>query len=41
MKNIYLYDPEVCDGHYCCMDCDDHCPWADMVLEKLAEEEEE
>ena len=31
MKNIPYYIPEVCDGHYCPMDCEAHCPWADIV----------
>lgn len=38
---ITLYDPEICDGHYCCKDCDECAPWADMVLEKIAEEGEQ
>lgn len=25
MKNVYAYNPEVCDGDYCPMDCD-RCP---------------
>lgn len=42
MKNIYLYNPDICDGHYCPMDCD-RCHWADacMEAEAAAEEEEE
>ena len=35
---MHLYDPEICDGHYCPKDCEDHCPWAEEVLEKQAEE---
>ena len=39
MKNIPYYTPEICDGHYCPMDCEDgHCPWADEALEKIADE---
>lgn len=38
---ITLYDPEICDGHYCCKDCDECEPWADMVIEKNAEEGEQ
>ena len=38
MKNIPYYTPEVCDGHWCPMDCEDHCPWADEALEKIADE---
>lgn len=39
MKNIYLYNPVICEGDYCPMDCD-RCPKADEAL-KLQEEEEE
>ena len=38
VKNIPYYTPEVCDGHWCPMDCEDHCPWADEALEKIADE---
>lgn len=40
MKDIYLYDPEICDGDYCPMDCD-HCYKADKIIEKLEQEEED
>lgn len=40
MKNIYLYDEEICDGHLCVKDCD-RCPWADKVIEKQAESEDD
>lgn len=34
MKNIPYYTPEICDGHYCPMDCEDgHCPYADEAME--------
>ena len=42
MKNIPYYTPEICDGHYCPMDCEDgHCPWADEAMEFIAEQEDE
>ena len=37
-RDIWAYDPEICDGDYCPMNCD-HCPKTDKVLEKQAEEE--
>jgi hypothetical protein len=37
MKNIYLYTPEICDGGFCCKDCD-RCPKADKALERMEEE---
>lgn len=40
MKNIYLYDEEICEGHLCVKDCD-RCPWADKVIEKQAESEDD
>lgn len=40
MKNIPYYTPEVCDGHWCPMDCD-HCPYADEAMEVMEEEEED
>lgn len=37
MKNIPYYTPEICDGHYCPMDCEDgHCPYADEAMEYIA-----
>ena len=39
MKNVWLYRPDICDGHYCPMDCDICHPWADMVIEKEEEDE--
>ena len=41
MKNIPYYIPEVCDGHYCPMDCEAHCPWADKAMEYIMEVEGE
>lgn len=41
MKNIPYYTPEICDGHYCQMDCEAHCPWADEAMEFIAEQEDE
>lgn len=35
MKNVWAYNPEVCDGDFCPMDCD-HCRKLD---EALGEEE--
>lgn len=40
MKNIPYYTPEVCDGHYCPMDCEAHCPWADEAMEFNFKDEE-
>ena len=39
MKNIWAYNPAVCDGDYCPKDCD-ICPKTDECLE-LEEEEDE
>lgn len=39
-RDIWAYDPEICDGDYCPMNCD-ICPKADKVMEKQAEEEED
>ena len=43
MKNSPYYNPEVCDGHYCPMDCENQCPWADeaMSVETNLYDEEE
>jgi hypothetical protein len=38
MNNYELYTPEICDGHYCCRDCE-VCPLADEIMEKQEEEE--
>ena len=38
MKNIYLYNPDVCDVEYCCKDCD-KCPKR-HILEEMNEEGE-
>ena len=40
MNNYSAYDPEFCDGHYCCRDCD-NCPWADEAMEYILEVEGE
>ena len=40
MKNVYLYTPEICDGDYCPMDCD-QCPKAELILELEDEEDAE
>lgn len=36
----YLYRPDICDGHFCCGDCDQCSPWAFLSEERSAEEEE-
>ena len=41
MKNIPYYTQEVCDGHYCPMDCEAHCPWADEAMEYIMEMEDD
>ena len=42
MKNIPYYIPEICDGHYCPMDCEDgHCPYADEAMEYIASLEDD
>lgn len=38
MNNREYYDPEICDGHYCCRDCE-KCDLLDEILEKLEAEE--
>lgn len=40
MKNVYLYDPDICDGGPCYYDCD-ICPLRHVIEEKDAESEEE
>lgn len=32
MSDLYQYDPDVCDGDFCPMDCD-HCPKAEREEE--------
>ena len=32
MNNYSQYDPDYCDGHFCCRDCE-CCPIADKILE--------
>lgn len=39
-QDIYLYTPEICNGHECPGDCDKCTPWADMILEAQADCEE-
>lgn len=41
MKNVPYYVPEICDGHYCPMDCEAHCPWADKAMEFIMEMEDD
>ena len=36
-RDIWAYDPDICDGDFCPMNCD-YCPKTDKVLEKQAEE---
>jgi hypothetical protein len=36
-RDIWLYDPEICDGDLCLMNCE-HCPKADLVVQKQEEE---
>ena len=38
MSDMYLYDPDICDGDLCIKDCD-NCPKADAIIEKEEEEE--
>lgn len=38
MNNYEYYIPEICDGHYCCRDCE-KCPWADEAMEHIMEAE--
>lgn len=37
MNNYEYYDPEWCDGHYCCRDCE-KCNIADEMMEAKADE---
>lgn len=39
MSDLHMYEPEICDGDFCPMDCD-HCYKADEVLEYREEEED-
>ena len=32
MKNIWAYNPDVCDGDFCPMNCD-HCPKREQAQE--------
>lgn len=41
MNNYELYTPEICDGHYCCRDCEECHPWADEIMEKQEEEKDD
>ena len=34
VKNLYLYDPEICDGDLCVKDCD-VCPKKEDILAKI------
>ena len=36
-RDIYLYDPDICDGDLCVMNCD-NCPKSELVKEKQAAE---
>lgn len=38
MNNTYLYMPEVCDGDYCCRDCD-RCPKRFVIVDMFEEED--
>lgn len=40
MKDIWAYDPDICDGDYCPLDCT-YCPKRHLVEEKRAEEEDD
>lgn len=37
MSDLYLYNPEICDGDFCPQDCD-RCYKADACMEAAAEE---
>lgn len=39
-RDVWAYDPEICDGDYCPMNCD-YCPKRHLVEDKLAEEEDD
>ena len=39
-RDIWLYDPEICDGDLCIQNCD-HCPKADKVMDKVIQKQEE
>ena len=34
MSDRWLYNPDVCDGHYCPQDCD-RCRYADDCIELM------
>lgn len=38
-RDMWAYDPEICDGDYCPMNCD-NCQKTNKALEKQAEEED-
>ena len=31
-QNMVYYTPDICDGHFCPGDCDEHCPWVDKAV---------
>lgn len=37
MNDLYLYDPEICDGDLCWMNCD-NCPKRDAAIEAANEQ---
>jgi len=39
MKDIWAYDPDICDGDYCPMNCD-ICPKRELVLEKQEDDDD-
>lgn len=41
MSDLYLYEPEICDGDYCPGDCDYCSKRFDAEEKRVREEEEE
>lgn len=40
MSDLWSYDPDICDGDFCPMNCD-ICSKTDLVLEKQEHEDEQ
>ena len=38
--DLEYYDPDICDGDFCPLNCE-HCPKADLVIQKEAQNREE
>ena len=39
-RDIWAYEPEICDGDFCPMNCD-NCPKKELVLERDMKEDDD